>query len=51
MASTTGAIVLAHRDTSGKLLGIKASMIGVNGLKPDVWYSLNVNGEFVEAAA
>ena len=48
MAGIGGAIVLAHRDNDAKLLGIKASMVGENGIKPNVWYSLNEAGEFVE---
>jgi hypothetical protein len=28
---------------------IRASKVGENGIKPDVWYSLNESNEFVEA--
>ena len=48
MAGIGGAIVLTHRDDDGKLLHIKASMVGENDIKPNVWYSLNASGEFVE---
>ena len=48
-ASATGGIVLAWRDQRGKLLGIRASMVGENNIQPDVWYTLNDAGEFVES--
>ncbi len=48
-AGTGGAIVLAHRDEYGALLGIKAAMVGQNGIEPDVWYSLSDSGEFIKA--
>ena len=41
-------IVLAHRDGEGNLLGIKTAMVGQDGIKPDVWYELSADGEFVE---
>ena len=44
------AIVLCHRDNQGRLIHIRASKVGENGVKPDVWYSLDENGEFVEVA-
>ncbi|MCW6603562.1 hypothetical protein NFB62_05450 [Yersinia ruckeri] len=47
-ASESGAIVLCYRDEGGKLIHIRASKIGENGIKPDVWYSLNKDGEFEE---
>ena len=47
-ASEGGAIVLVHRNDDGELLHIRASKVGENGIKPDVWYSLNESGEFVE---
>ena len=43
------AIVLCYRNNDGELIHIRASKIGDNGIKPDTWYSLNENGEFVEA--
>ena len=48
-ASESGAIVLCYRNYDGKLIHIRASRVGENGIKPDVWYSLNENGEFEEA--
>jgi hypothetical protein len=48
IAGIGGGIVLAHRGALGKLLGIKASTVGENGIKPAVWYTLDNSGEFVE---
>jgi len=49
-AAAGGAIVLCYRDENdGRLIHIRASKAGENGVKPDVWYSLNSSGEFVEA--
>ena len=42
------AIVLVERSESdGSILHIRATKVGENGVKPDVWYSLQ-NGEFVK---
>ena len=43
-----GAIVLCRRNDSGELIHIRASKVGENEIKPDVWYSLNAAGEFEE---
>ncbi|MFM7024702.1 MAG: hypothetical protein ACKOWC_01390, partial [Limnohabitans sp.] len=48
-ASAGGAIVLAGRDNTGRLLHVFASKVGENGIKPDVWYVLNESGKPVEA--
>lgn len=48
-ASESGAIVLCYRNEDGELIHIRASKVGENGIKPDVWYSLNESGEFEEA--
>ena len=48
-AGAGGAIVLCHRDDQGHLIQIRASKVGENGIRPDVWYSLDKAGEFVEA--
>jgi hypothetical protein len=48
-AGPGGAIVLAHRNGDGALLGVKCAMVGQDGIKPDVWYSLDAAGNFVEA--
>ena len=50
-ASAGGAIVLVCRSHIGELLQIRASKVGENGVLPDVWYSLNSSGEFVEETA
>ena len=42
------AIVICHRNDEGHLIHIRASKVGENGIKPNVWYSLNEHGEFVE---
>ena len=42
------AIVLCFRNNEGHLIHIRASKVGDNGIKPDVWYSLDENGEFLE---
>ncbi|OON33557.1 hypothetical protein BTJ39_24040 [Izhakiella australiensis] len=48
-ASIDGAIVLCYRDDNGDLIHIRASRVGDNGIKADVWYVLDENGEFAEA--
>ena len=47
-AGEAGAIVLVYRNDDCELIHIRASKVGENGIKPDVWYSLNADGEFVE---
>ena len=42
------AIVLAHRNSYGEIIHIRASKIGDNGIEANKWYSLNEAGEFVE---
>jgi putative uncharacterized protein (fragment) len=37
-----------YHNINGDLTHIKASKVGENGIKPDVFYTLNENGEFVE---
>ncbi len=48
-ASESGAIVLCYRNDDGEIIHIRASRVGENGIKPDVWYSLDEDGEFEEA--
>ena len=43
-ASAGGAIVLAHRKSNGELVGVFASMVGQNGIKPEVWYEMSDAG-------
>ena len=48
-AAAGGAIVLCYRDENdGRLIHIRASKVGENGIKPDTWYALDAQGEFVE---
>ena len=47
-AGEGGAIVVCAHDDEGNLLHIRASKVGENGIKPDVFYTLNSNGEFTE---
>ena len=39
---------MVHRNNHGELLQIRASKVGENGIKPDVFYTLCAAGEFVE---
>ena len=50
-AGIGGAIVLCYHEIDGRLLHIRASKVGEYGIKPDVWYSLDESGEFVEVEA
>ena len=47
-ASGGGAIVCVFRDDEGRLLHIRSSKVGENGIKPDTWYMLDENGNFIE---
>ena len=53
-ASAGSAIVLCYRDTDAwgddyaRIVHIKAAIAGQDGIKPDTWYQLNAEGEFVE---
>ena len=48
-SSIDGAIVLCYRDENdGRLVHIRASKVGENGVKPDTWYALDALGEFIE---
>ena len=48
-AGAGGAIVLAHRNDDGDLICIRAAMVGQDCIKPDVWYELSADCEFVES--
>ena len=48
-ASANSAIVLCYRNDEGELIHIRASKVGENGIKPDTWYTLNADGQFVES--
>ncbi|HGF0146247.1 TPA: hypothetical protein ACGBUC_000199 [Klebsiella variicola] len=47
-ASINSAIVLCYRNDEGELIHIRASKVGENDIKPDTWYTLNADGQFVE---
>ncbi|CVH63907.1 Uncharacterised protein [Serratia marcescens] len=47
-ASENSALVLCYRNDEGELIHIRASKVGENGIKPNTWYTMNENGEFVE---
>ena len=47
-AGAGGAIVCVYRNDDGELIHIRASRVGDNGIKPDTWYTLDVNGNFKE---
>jgi hypothetical protein len=47
-SSIDSAIVLCYRDDDGRLIHIRASKVGENGIKPDTWYALDAQGEFIE---
>lgn len=40
--------MIVRRNDDMNITHIRASKVGENGIKPDTWYSLNENGEFVE---
>lgn len=50
-ASAGGAIVCCHFNERGDLIHIRASKVGKNGIKPNVYYMLDKDGEFLEVAA
>lgn len=50
-ASAGGAIVLSSYDDERRLLHVRASKVGENGIKPDVWYELDQAGQFMEASS
>ncbi|MEX3629080.1 MAG: hypothetical protein VB138_05855 [Burkholderia sp.] len=49
-ACAGSAIVLAYRADDGSLICVRTAIAG-GDVKPDMWYSLNANGDFVEVAA
>ena len=50
MGAMGNALFLVHRDDDYKNVKAGAAIVGQNGIKPDVWYSLNAEGEFVEVS-
>ncbi len=47
-ASEGGGIALCNHDDDGNLRHFRCSKVGENGIKPDVYYSLDAAGEFRE---
>ena len=47
-ACAGSAIVLVNRDDNGNIRHIRASKVGYNGVKPDLFYMLDANGNFAE---
>ena len=43
------ALFLVRRGEGGSITHAGAAIAGRDGIKPDVWYSLDSNGKFVEA--
>ena len=48
-ASESGAIVCVYRNDDNELIHIRASKVGENGIEAGKWYTLDENGEFIEA--
>ena len=48
-AGESGAIVCVYRNDDYELIHIRASKVGVNGIEAGKWYTLDENGEFIEA--
>jgi hypothetical protein len=44
------AIVLVNRDDDLNIRHIRSAKVGEQGVKPDTWYSLDAEGEFVEVS-
>ena len=51
LAAKTGAIVLVHRNDDGEIVHIRSAKVGEQGIKPDTWYMLDSDGQFVECEA
>ena len=49
-AGESGAIVCVYRNDDYELIHIRASKVGDNGIEAGKWYTLDENGEFVEAS-
>ena len=48
-AGENGAIVCVYRNDDCELIHIRASKVGDNGIEAGKWYTLDENGEFIEA--
>ncbi|WP_267080174.1 hypothetical protein [Limnobaculum xujianqingii] len=38
-----------YRNDDYELVHIRASKVGENGIEPEVWYTLDKDGEFIKA--
>lgn len=47
--STSEDAAMSKKKDEGEIVHIRASKVGDNGIKPDVYYTLDENGEFIEA--
>jgi hypothetical protein len=48
-AAKDGAIVCVYRDGDHNIIHIRAAKVGCSeGIKPDVWYTLDIEGNFAE---
>ena len=48
-AGERGAIVCVYRSYDNELIHIRASKVGENGIEAGKWYTLDENGEFIDA--
>lgn len=44
------ALFAVYRNDSGEIVHARAAVVGRDGIKAGVWYSLDAHGDFVEAA-
>ncbi|WP_116791436.1 DUF7666 domain-containing protein [Achromobacter dolens] len=49
MGALGNALFLVYRDDDYVIRKVGAAIVGENGIKPDTWYSLSAEGEFLEA--
>jgi hypothetical protein len=48
MGAEGNALFLVFRDDELKIVHARAAIVGQDGIKPNVWYSLSAEGQFVE---
>jgi hypothetical protein len=49
MGKEGNALFLVYRDDDWNIVHAWAGIVGQNGIKPETWYSLNADGQPVEA--
>ena len=49
MGALGNALFLVYRDDGYVIRKVGAAIVGENGIKPDTWYLLSAEGEFIEA--